>query len=233
MKTFYAVAGFIYGTILASHAGLLAYRLPRKETVIRGRSHCETCGRVLSWWELLPILGFILVKGRCRYCGRRIPLRYPLTEILLGLISAWLLAENHFSLTYLRGMIILTLGLAAALSDLEKRVIPDPFSITLAAAGVFFWWLDGRWLEPLAGAMLALPLTLLAYIYPQSMGGGDVKFVSALAAAMGVAAGAKALSFAFILGGALALVLKLKGEHHEGLPLAPFLFAGAAFALLL
>lgn len=232
MKTFYAAAGFIYGTILASYAGMLAYRLPRKETVIRGRSHCETCGQVLSWWELLPVLGFILARGKCRYCGQEIPLRYPLTEILLGLISAWLLAANHFSLTYLRGMIILTLALAAALSDLEKRVIPDQVSITLALAGVFLWWLGGRWLEPLAGAMLALPLTLLAFIYPQGMGGGDAKFMPALAAALGVAAGAKALSFAFIAGGALALALKLKGGHHDGLPLAPFLFAGAAFALL-
>ncbi|OIQ53420.1 prepilin peptidase [Neomoorella thermoacetica] len=232
MTAFYLTAGFIYGAILASHAGLLAYRLPRGETVIWDRSKCENCGRVLSWWELLPVLGFILARGRCRRCGREIPRRYPLAEALLGLISAWLLAANHFSLAYFRGMIILTLALAAALSDLEKRVIPDQVSIALAVAGVFLWWLGGRWLEPLKGALIALPLTLLAFIYPQGMGGGDAKFMPALAAALGVAAGAKALSFAFIAGGALAMALKLKGRHPDGLPLAPFLFAGAVFALL-
>ncbi|QGP94134.1 Type 4 prepilin-like proteins leader peptide-processing enzyme (plasmid) [Neomoorella glycerini] len=231
MKIFLGLAGFACGAILASYAGLLAYRLPRGKSTW-GRSRCEACGRALACWELIPLMGFLLVKGRCRRCGRGIPLRYPLAELLLGVLAAWLMLRSVSLLAYFKGMVILTLALAAAMSDLEKRVIPDQVSIALAVAGVFLWWLSANWLAPVGGALLALPLVLLAAFYPQGLGGGDAKFLPALAAALGVAAGAQAMSFAFISGGACALALRVSGRRLAGLPLAPFLFAGTVFALL-
>ncbi len=77
---------FLLGAATASHVGLIAYRLPRKEQFLKGRSRCESCNRLLAWWEEIPCFGWLICRGKCPSCGYKIPVRYPLLELLGGLI---------------------------------------------------------------------------------------------------------------------------------------------------
>lgn len=88
MKPFITVWFFALGACLASHACLVTWRLPRREPLVAGRSRCERCGRPLSLWKVLPVAGWFLVRGRCRSCGYRVPVCYPLLEFLAGSLAA-------------------------------------------------------------------------------------------------------------------------------------------------
>ncbi len=88
LTVFGSVLVFMLGAATVSHIGLIAYRLPRKEQFIKGRSRCENCNRLLDWWEEIPCFGWLLCRGECPSCGYKIPVRYPLLELLGGLIVA-------------------------------------------------------------------------------------------------------------------------------------------------
>jgi prepilin signal peptidase PulO-like enzyme (type II secretory pathway) len=84
---FGSVLVFLFGAATASHIGLIADRLPRKEQFLRGRSHCENCDRLLAWWEEFPFFGWLLCRGKCRSCGCKIPISYMILELTGGLIA--------------------------------------------------------------------------------------------------------------------------------------------------
>lgn len=220
---------FALGTVLASHGNLLGYRLPRKENVVWVPSKCEGCGRRLSFLELLPVAGYLLARGKCRECGCRIPAGYPLSEMFLGLVFAALWAKLGPSGAFFRAAAALTLLLAAAFSDLEKREIPDVLSVSLLFLGFLFWGVSGHWTVPVLGTLACggLPL-VLALIYPEKMGGGDAKLALGAGAVLGPVAGAMALGAASVGGLVWALCF-----GRKQVPFAPFLFGGAVFALLL
>lgn len=228
-EALFLLVPFALGTILASHGGLLGHRLPREQNVVWVPSKCEGCGRRLSLLELLPVIGHLLARGKCKECGYRIPVGYPLSEMFLGLVFAGLWLKLGPSGAFFRAAVALTLLLAAALSDLKKQEIPDALSVPLFFFGFLFWGLSGYWLAPVFGALSCggLPLAL-ALICPRGMGGGDAKLALGTGAVLGPFAGALALGTASVAGAVWALCLRRKE-----VPFAPFLFGGAVFALLL
>jgi leader peptidase (prepilin peptidase)/N-methyltransferase len=220
---------FALGVFLASRGCLLGYRLPRGENVVWVPSKCDGCGRRLSLLELLPVIGYLLARGKCRECGFRVPVKYPLAEIFLGVVFAALWLRLGPSGTFFRAAVALTLLSAAAFSDLEKREIPDALSVSLLLFGFLFWGVSGRWMVPVLGALACggLPL-VLALIYPGKIGGGDAKLALGSGATLGLFAGALALGAASLVGAAWALCLRQKEVSF-----APFLFGGAVLAVLL
>jgi leader peptidase (prepilin peptidase)/N-methyltransferase len=212
--------GFAAGTVLASYAGALAYRLPRGASVF-GRSRCEGCGRPLRWFELVPVAGWLLVKGRCPACGYRVPPAYPASEFLLGVVAASLLWRLGPGWEATRWIVALAFLWAAALADLGRQIVPNGVCLRLAVIGCAGWALAGRPGEAL-WALLALPAVAVWAVRPSALGGGDVKLVAALGACMGPAA-----LPALFLGSALAAAGSLR-RGGRPVPLAPFLLAGAA-----
>jgi leader peptidase (prepilin peptidase)/N-methyltransferase len=119
----------VFGAMLGSFLNVCVYRLPRNESVVRPASHCPGCGRPIAWYDNVPILSFLLLRGRCRHCGARISPQYVLVEVAGALIwggAAWWFGP---SLPAVRSAVLATLALGIALTDARHFVIPDEFSL--------------------------------------------------------------------------------------------------------
>jgi prepilin signal peptidase PulO-like enzyme (type II secretory pathway) len=179
---------FIFGTIIGSFLNVLVLRYNTGVSVTRGRSFCFSCGKKLSWLELVPILSFLLQKGKCRGCKSKISWQYPLVELLTGILFLGVFLKfGGFNglLNNLSAMIIALISMAVLLSitvyDIKHKIIPDGLVIVFALLALlnilvvnhthFIWFL-------LAGPLLALPLFLIWLVSSGKwMGLGDPKLV--------------------------------------------------------
>lgn len=236
----FALAGLIVGSFLT----VVVSRVPRGEGIARGRSRCPRCGAEIRAIDNLPVLSWLLLRGRCRSCGNRISPEYPLTELAsAGLFVAAGLSFDSLALAVPAAM-LLALLLAVALIDARHRIVPNrivyPALLVLAPAVVVGDLLDVGIDAPRAFIGLsayAIPLLLVALAVPGGMGMGDVK----LAALIGLSLGGLGLSYVVvaaglgILGGgvgALVAVAVFRFGRRQQLPFGPYLAAGAAIALL-
>ena len=91
---FNQIYAFIYGSLLGSFLNVVIYRLPRKEDLVFKRSNCPSCHYLINWYELFPVFSFLFLRGKCSQCGTKISFRYPITELILGLMSMYLLPDS-------------------------------------------------------------------------------------------------------------------------------------------
>lgn len=211
---FEALAFGMFGLILGSFTNVLVLREETGET-IGGRSHCPHCKRTLAWFELVPVLSYVLLRGRCRTCSAPISLQYPLVELLvaLGVILIGIAPIDLIQKIF--GIPIVLLIAAIAVYDLRTTYIPDLWSYCLALLasvyGVFS--LDSLTLQSFAvfiaaGPLVALPLFVLWRMSQgRWMGFGDVKLVLSFGWILGVIQGFLALGLAFVLGAVVGLIL--------------------------
>ncbi|MFP3855332.1 MAG: prepilin peptidase [Anaerolineales bacterium] len=227
----------ILGAFVGSFLNVWADRMPEGQSVIHPPSHCPHCGRRLAPWELIPVLSWILLRGRCRTCGEGIPLRVPLVELLTAAVFA--LAGLRFGLRPYTFLLLLYLSLLMVLSliDLEHQRIPNqivfPALVIAALASPLTpaARLGELWL---GGAAAFGTLFLIAIILPRGMGMGDVKLSAFIGLIVGFPAIVPIMLLAFILGGiagGFLLVTKIKGRS-DPVPFGPFLSAAAAVGLL-
>lgn len=233
---------FAIGACVFSFLNVVIYRLPRKENMFRGRSHCRSCGRTLTAGELIPIVSYLKQKKRCRGCGGRIPGRYCKMEFMGGLAFVCCGAafgRGAWGLISLRGLVAFTyLGILAVVAfiDWDIRMIYDRFHICimlLGAAAVLLFPEHPVADRVLGMAVVAFPMFLLALGVEGSFGGGDIK----LMAASGFLLGWQSIVFAMLLGLAAGSVYsigmmaagKLTRKNH--IALGPFLAIGLAAAL--
>jgi len=238
---------FIIGAITGSFMNVCIYRLPRDESIVKPPSHCPSCGGRIPWFDNIPILSFLILRGKCRFCKKRIPARYIIVEALSGFICVLLflhfgLTAKFFILWYLSSAL-----LVASFIDLQFQEIPDIITLPgivvgLVAAGLYPP-LMGRlnnfpsFLDSLLGVLAGGGSIYLAgfigeFIFKkESMGGGDVK----LLAMIGSFIGWKLALFTFFLapffGSFVGIVLKIK-EGREIIPYGPHLSLAAFVAIL-
>lgn len=226
---------FIVGLAVGSFINVLIDRLPRGDSPISPPSHCKDCGHILTPLDLIPLLSFFILHGRCRYCRAPIPRRLPLVELLTGISFAALAVFYGWSLELLRGILIISFLIPIAFIDLEHYIIPDELVYPLALLGLLFSPLGIGPLLTLLGAAFGFVTLLLPYlIYRKGLGGGDVKLSGALGAVLGFPHIFLCLTAAFVWGSIVAVVLLIlrRRSRHDPLPFAPFLCAGALFTLL-
>ena len=177
---------FLLGLIFGSFTNCLAWRIAHNESIAHGRSHCAVCNHTLSPLDLVPLLSWLFLRGRCRYCGEKISIRYPLTELLCGLAFVGIVLRYDISIQTLEYMILTVLLLAAALVDLETGLIPDRLLIAGAVNFLFFSFFDAGGFLPavlngiFGSFVIFMPLFVLVLIMDrvlgrESMGGGDLK----------------------------------------------------------
>jgi leader peptidase (prepilin peptidase)/N-methyltransferase len=252
------IIAFIFGAIVGSFLNVCIHRMPLGESVVWPGSHCPHCKKCIPAYDNIPFIGYILLRGRCRFCRKRIPLRYPLVELLTALL--FVLSFRHFRMTYdlficnlfLCGLII------AAFVDIKHRIIPDEVSVGGAIAGFILVGIKGVSLSPLsfsykpalssltgaaAGAgVIFLTGFLFDLVYfkllkrppiqgeTESMGLGDVKLLAMVGAFLGWEKALLTFLAAPFLGLIVGLPrLILKKDHT--IPYGPFLAAGAVLSL--
>ena len=177
----------LFGVCMGSFLNCMAWRIVHGESVLKGRSHCDVCGHVLTVPELIPVFSYLRSKGKCRWCGAELSKGHLLAEIVSGLVFLTLLLKYDISLRLLEYSLFACVLLACSFADLEGYIIPDRFIIFGAAVRVVFVLLDED-IVPTAvdsaiggvGIALVLLLVVLAvekFMGREAMGGGDIKLI--------------------------------------------------------
>lgn len=227
---------FILGLIVGSFLNTCIHRLPRGESLFAPPSHCPRCRQRLSPLDLIPLLSYLLLRGKCRYCKEPIAGRYPKVELLMGLalVALYHLREPG---TFFASLVVTAVALVAACTDLEHGIIPDTLVLSTLLAGVVY-----SLLSPLASPASSIAglclgggsLLVIALLSGGGMGGGDIKLMAALGAWLGWRLLLIVLFLSFLaggIGGLWLLVLKIK-ERRDAIPFAPFIAAAVFLALL-
>jgi leader peptidase (prepilin peptidase)/N-methyltransferase len=227
-----AVAGLLVGSFL----NVVAYRIPMRESLIHPRSRCPQCGSPVRPYDNVPVLSWLLLRGRCRDCSAGISPQYPLVELLTGALFAAVVAVADGSLDVALGLLLVTALVPITLIDLEHRLIPNRITAPAAAAAVVaIVALEPSFLvQALIAAAGAGGFFLLAAIAsPRGMGMGDVKLVAVLGLYLGRAVG-PAILIALVLGVVVgAAIIARKGTtagRKTAVPFGPFLAVGGLIA---
>jgi leader peptidase (prepilin peptidase) / N-methyltransferase len=234
-----AAIAFLGGLIVGSFVTVVAHRVPRGESIVGPRSRCPGCGIQIAAYDNVPVVSWLLLRGRARCCGTAISPRYPLTELTLGaLYAATVLVLWDEPGEIALGLVLVTTLLAVTLTDLERRIIPNKILIAAAVLGLVIAAATdpGSLPERLAAGAGACGLLFLAALaYPRGMGLGDVK----LAATMGLFLGrnvAPALFVALLAGSSVGLAMIARdgaAARKRAIPFGPFLALGGIVGLLL
>lgn len=234
MNAAFAAAAFVPGLAVGSFLNVVAARLPHGRSVVKPRSACMHCGAEIRSRDNIPVVSYVLLRGRCRDCGGSISLRYPALELGTALLVAGCVLKFGVTLHALAAAIFCIALVAVSATDLEARVVPNTIVLPAAAIVLALQLARDPSIEwPVAGFGAALFLFLAALAYPRGMGMGDVK----LALLLGVGVGWR-VPLALFAGMVFAIVpsIVLFARHGSaarkmGIPFAPFLALGGLLAL--
>ncbi len=246
------ILGFVYGCVIGSFLSVVIDRLPNNESIVKGRSYCDHCHKKLTWFELFPILSFLIQKGQCRQCKGKLSWQYPTIELLTGLITFGYIYLNStnsilswFTINFSQLILIYSL-IVISVIDLKLMIIPDEIIIFLVFVGITQFFINllvrcpsgilfQEMILPslISAIVLALFFGLLILITKgNGMGGGDFKLSIILGLFLGYSSFI-AIYLAFMLGGFVALILLLmrKTKFGKQIPFGPFLALGTLIVI--
>ena len=227
----------ILGAAVGSFLNVVAYRLPRGESVVKPRSRCPGCGTQLASFDNVPVLSWLLLRGRCRSCGERISSRYPLVEVATGVTFAAIALDNGVDADLLLELPFAAMLIVVAAIDLELRIVPNKILLPAAIYGVAMAAVLDLGHVPellIAGGSAFLALLLVVLAHPAGMGMGDVKLAGVMGLYLGSAV-APALLAAFLGGTVVGLAIMARegrGARKKAVPFAPFLALGGLVGIL-
>jgi leader peptidase (prepilin peptidase) / N-methyltransferase len=231
------VAAGLFGAVVGSFLNVVVHRVPRGESLISPGSHCPACGAAVRPYDNVPIVSWLILRGRCRDCGASIPARYPLVELLTLVVFAAIVAANGFDEDLVLELPFAAALIALAAIDFDHRLLPNRIVYPLAAWGLIGTLLVDRadTVEHLAAGAGAFTFLLLAVIlYPRGMGMGDVKLGGAMGLYLGLSV-IPALLIAFLSGSIVGLTMIARegvAARKKAVPFGVFLALGGIVAVL-
>ena len=237
LLVYFAIVTFILGAVVGSFLNVCICRMPKNESVVFPPSHCPNCDYRIRWYDNIPLISYLLLKGTCRGCHTRISLQYPLVELLNGVLTMLLFLRFGLSLTFAVLFLFCSALVVITFIDLEHQIIPDEISLSGIVVGfIFSFFLPWQsWTNSLLGILLGGgSLLLVAYGYQwltgkDGMGGGDIK----LLAMMGAFLGWKSVLFivfaSSLIGSVVGVTIMLvqKKDSKLAIPFGPYLAFGA------
>ena len=231
---------FIMGTIFGSFYNVVGYRIPKGESLLYPSSHCTKCGHKLAPFELIPILSFVFLGGKCQKCKNKISWFYPIFEFLSGILFMLSYVAFGFSLECLLSIVFISMLLIIIISDYQTMTIPDSvlivFSIMIIIIKLFIIGISGVGLSVL-NAICSFIFMLLLKLFGdflfkrESMGGGDIKLLAVFGLVFGFPMSVISVFFAAIIGLPISLIVLKKDSSHE-IPFGPFLAVSAILIVL-
>jgi len=237
-STLSIVFAFLFGLALGSFLNVCIYRIPLKKSIVRPPSSCPNCGAGIRFYDNIPVISYVLLLGRCRHCRTPISLRYPLVELITGLLSVAIFIRFGLSPNYIFLFLFTAALIAIAFIDLQHKIIPDVISLPGILAGLAFSFFPSAGISPLdaligvvgGGGFLFLVGTAFEKMTGrEGMGGGDVKLLAMIGAWMGW----KALPYIILISslsgaviGGVSLAISRQGVRSR-IPFGPFLALGA------
>jgi len=236
MMTVYTVIFFITGLIFGSFFNVVGLRVPIGKSVVTPRSHCPTCKRYLHAFELIPVLSYILQRGKCRTCATNISPIYPVMELLTGLLFAYSFSRFHWSFELIEVLFLISMLIILTVSDITYMLIPNKLLLFF-----FFLFLIVRFVKPLnpwwdsvLGAALGFFVLFLIMIVSRGgMGGGDVKLFSLLGFLLGAKQIMIIFFFSSFFGALYGLMMMIFGQYNRktAIPFGPFIALGTIFTV--
>lgn len=261
MKALFIVFSFLFGSAVGSFLNVVAWRVPRGESIVRPASRCTSCGTPIMWYDNIPVFSWFALRGRCRRCGAGFSIRYALVELVTGLLFVGVFLRFGASWPSVKYALFVSLLVCTVLTDLDHWIILDSVSLGGAAAGLGLTFLPdcGSFLPHLITAAAALLLFLLirqgaklllrrkpGYTLPPEgheeeadefqggMGWGDIKLAAMIGAFLGPSVTAVAIFLSFLTGALVGIVVMASGRDRRiPLPFGPFLALGSILAVFL
>lgn len=238
MPDLFAIAVLVVlGLVIGSFLNVVVHRLPRGESLSHPRSRCTGCGTPIAAYDNVPVVSWLVLRGRCRHCGEPISVRYPLIEALTGATFAAVAAVGGVDADLWLELPFAALMIAVAAIDLEHRIVPNRLLAPAAVYAVAAWAVvDSGFLpEALAAGAGAFAFLLLAALaYPAGMGMGDVKLAGTMGLFLGLSV-VPALATAFLAGSIVGIAIVIRegrDARKTGVPFAPFLAFGGLVGVL-
>ncbi|MCL6581541.1 MAG: A24 family peptidase [Firmicutes bacterium] len=224
-----------FGLVVGSFLNVCIWRLPRRQSVVVPGSYCPACERPLLWWELIPLLSYVFLGGKCRTCGARISPVYPLVEAGNALVYVMSLLVWGWTVRAAAAALLGSLLIVVSVVDGRHRLIPDRVTIPGMVCGLVLSALDPTvgWWRAAAGLLLGGGLLLgIAVATDGGMGGGDVKLAAMMGAFLGWSSLLAALLVGFVFGALWggALVLAGRKGRRDQMAFGPFLATGGLVA---
>jgi leader peptidase (prepilin peptidase)/N-methyltransferase len=237
LQLFGSVVAFVLGTIMGSFANVCVHRLPWRQSLVFPGSHCPHCQQVIRPWHNIPLLSYLWLGGRCADCQTTISPRYPLVELLCGLLYVLLYHKLGLSVPSLMLTLLVTALLIVSCIDLEHKIVPDVITLPGILVGILasLCLTQVGIANALIGTCLGGSLFfLIAVLSHGGMGGGDIKLVAMIGAFLGWQAVLVTIflgAFCGAMAGIGLMLLKKKGRK-DPLPFGPFLATGALIAMI-
>jgi leader peptidase (prepilin peptidase)/N-methyltransferase len=233
-----AVFAGLFGAVIGSFLNVVAYRLPRRESLVSPGSRCPSCGTAIRPYDNVPVVGWLLLRGRCRTCRTSISPRYPAVEALTAALAVGVVLVKHSAVAVALGLVLVAVLVPVALIDLDTRKIPNKITGPAAVVAVLL----GALLHPsgvpeqlIAGAAAGAFLLFFALAYPKGMGMGDVKLVGVLGLFLGRYAAVAvlvSLLVGSVVGGLVMARVGVREGRKTAIPFGPFLAVGGVVGLL-
>lgn len=240
----------LFGLVTGAFISVCIYRLPREEA-IKNPSHCISCNTRLKPFDLLPLLSYMLLKARCRYCGAGISARYPFIELLTAVIFLFLFHKYKITVDFFAAAYLMAILTAVFFIDWDHRIIPDELVVAGLAGGVLLFvynlfypvsiFGDRHWWNPLiaifsgAGFLFVVALIgVMIYRSDEAMGMGDVKIFIPIGMFLGWRMTLIALLLSILTGGTVSLLLVITGikKRKSTIPFGPFIVIATFITLL-
>ena len=225
---------------MGSFYNVLGLRIVKKESIIKPKSHCEKCGHVLSWYELIPIFSFIFLKGKCRDCKTKLSFLYLFSEFFCGLLFAISFYSFGFSTELIISIILSSLLIIVTVCDVTYMIIPDRFivvsAILILLTKLVFFGINSFLISLLYGVIAFIVMYLIMkmgdYIFKkETLGGADVKLMFVVGITLEPFLALLVIIIASMIALPISLVLLVKEKEHA-IPFGPFILIGTMIVFL-
>jgi leader peptidase (prepilin peptidase) / N-methyltransferase len=228
---------FMFGLAIGSFCNVVIYRFPQGASIVSPGSHCPSCKTPIRPWDNIPLVSYLLLRGRCRVCKEPISLRYPAVELLSGVFYVLLWTKFGLSIPLVVYAALTSMLLTVALIDYDHKIIPNTITLPgiVIGLGLSLWALP---ITPLASFLGVLVggafFYLIALISKGGMGGGDIKLIAMIGAFLGWQGAFFTIFSGALLGSLVGVTLMLLGKkgRKDKVPFGPFLSCGAILFLL-
>ncbi|TBL80489.1 prepilin peptidase [Paenibacillus thalictri] len=239
---FFVLANFIFGLLVGSFLNVVAIRVPLKRSVITPPSHCTSCKHRLGIIDLIPVISYLLLGRKCRYCGQPISAQYAVWEAAAGLLFAVVSLAYGPSKEWLVALFFVSILIVITQTDLRHMLIPDK----VVFFGVAVSFMLRIWNHPLPfsqyiwgmvtgfGLLFLIALVSVAIVKKEAMGGGDIKLFAFIGLTLGLKLTLLTLFFACLIGTLFGMVLLSSGvwKRDQYIPFGPYIALGALLSLL-
>lgn len=227
---------FVFGSIIGSFLNVVIYRVPKQNFLKEKRSYCPNCKEQIKSYDLIPVISYLVLGGKCRKCKQKISIRYPLVELFCGIMAVLSFLRFDFTYKTLLAFGVVMILVAIFMIDFDTLEIPDGLTISLIpfAIAAVFMFDNATITERIIGFfVISVPMLLLTLVVKSAFGGGDIKLIAVCGFLLGLQNVVFAMFIAILLGGSYAIYLLVTGKSKRGAHIAfgPYICIGVAISL--